>query len=280
MTPCPLNEAFRLGPGAHMTGSPGSQVFGFGLEPCRWLSWASSWQVADGGASLFQNHVSQSRRISLLLSTYIDLIGPVPLGSPPWLIHRSQLEDRSFPFHPCESTERGMCSGPASGPSCGWSLQEGPGLACASGGVHKGLLVACFPVANPGRWMLRRRPGRWTGRDASAEKYLEERSMEGNRGPFIQSKHRGITVSWSWRALGRAEEAPQISLEHSRSPRLLFAPPYCFLALGSLISLSESGSPLWHPWRMIFLPWLDPLPRWGAHCLTWVWVAETMRFCS
>lgn len=47
----PASQAFRLRLGLNIVGSSGSQASGFGLELYHWLSWASSWQTADGGTS-------------------------------------------------------------------------------------------------------------------------------------------------------------------------------------------------------------------------------------
>lgn len=43
---------------------------------------------------------------------------------------------------------------------------------------------------------------------------------------------------------GQTAEAPQISLEHSGTQPLLCARPYCFVALGSLLTLSKARSSL------------------------------------
>lgn len=129
---------------------------------------------------------------------------------------------------------------------------------------------ACFSVANPGGRRGRRRLGRWSGGDASQEKYLEKRSVEGIPCPRIYSKHCRAAGSGSrWR---RETHWATVSDGLGAPIKPLFMKLLCSHALDSctplsLISAPKAGSRPQHPWRVKFLPQLGCLQGWGAHGL-------------
>lgn len=112
-----------------------------------------------------------------------------------------------------EGKEAQLCSVLASQSSHGWSA-EGPGAECAAGGVNKSLLFACFSAANSGSGLSRRHPCRWSGGDASGEKYLEKCFMEGSQSPFSKANTTALQDLGAGEDVRHGGESPHACAEH------------------------------------------------------------------
>lgn len=82
----------------------------------------------------------------------------------------------------------------------------------------KASFFACFSVANPGSRLSRRHPCRWSGGDASGEKYLEKCFMEGSQSPFSKATTTDLQDLRAGEDVRHVGESLHVCAEHLFSP--------------------------------------------------------------